>query len=71
MSSGVSRQQWREFHYGKPSAGTTKVWCLKSGDHTFIRGAYALCNWRKKQIIKNGELPAADLKTLRIVPYEH
>jgi len=54
----ISRQQWREFHYGKEVKPRPKKkkessfgWALFYNGNRLVTGSYALCVWKMKQVI--------------------
>jgi hypothetical protein len=50
----ISRQQWKEFHYGKPKKKESKFsWTLSYNGTNLITGSYALCVWKMKKIIQD------------------
>ena len=53
----VSRQQWKEFHYGKQKKPKKKEsafgWTLTYNGNRLVTGSYALCVWKMKQTIAN------------------
>ena len=52
----ISRDQWREFHYGKKQPKTASkfnTWTLTYNGNKLVTGGYALCVWKMKQVIAN------------------
>lgn len=48
-----TREQWREFHHGKPRKKESKFsWTLTYNGTKLITGSYALCVWKMKKIIE-------------------
>lgn len=54
----VSREQWREFHHGKPKKKESKFsWTLTYNGMKLITGSYALCVWKMKEVIREQGAP--------------
>jgi hypothetical protein len=67
----ASRDQWREFHYGKRQTQKKKEsgfhWTLFYNNNRLITGSYALCVWKMKQVIANER---CNKKLFKIKPNE-
>jgi hypothetical protein len=67
----ITRDQWREYHYGKPvKKPTVTRWKLVYLDEVLQRGNYALCKWKKNQLINSGNFNSAQASNLLIKPDE-